>query len=260
MKLREIGLALRNVLIGANLTSVTMLDRPREMVNYVNECLFLRRCVRPHGDLPQRQVWDTLGSTAAIPVTIYAEAAADWFGPFASRGVDLLGLCMLCQLIRPRSIFEIGTLRGSSALHLASNAPQAEVYTLDLPPGGSPTLPTTVIDRWYIKLGAQTPRMLFEGRAEQARIHTLYGDSAQFDFSPFAGRVDLFFIDAAHSYQYLRNDTEKALACCRPGGVIAWHDYGHVGLNGVSRWLHEFAHTGRHLYRVPGGSLAYMVA
>jgi hypothetical protein len=43
-----------------------------------------------------------------------------------------------------------------------------------------------------------------------------------------------------------------------PGSIIVWHDYGRFGINGVSRWLHEFAAQGRELYRVPGGSLAYM--
>jgi hypothetical protein len=83
-------------------------------------------------------------------------------------------------------------------------------------------------------------------------------DSAKFDYSPFNRRVDLFFIDGAHSYPYVRDDTLKALECCRPGSVIAWHDYGRHGVNGVSRWLHEFS-RGRKIYCIPGGgSLAYM--
>jgi predicted O-methyltransferase YrrM len=91
------------------------------------------------------------------------------------------------------------------------------------------------------------------------RIHRLFGDSATFDFSPFHNQVDLFFIDGAHSYQYVRNDTEKALPCVKKGGVIAWHDYGRCGINGVSRWLHELRDDGRVIQRVPGGSLAYMI-
>ena len=36
--------------------------------------------------------------------------------------------------------------------------------------------------------------------------------------------MDLVFVDGAHSYDYVKNDTEKGLEMLRPGGVIAWHD------------------------------------
>jgi len=39
--------------------------------------------------------------------------------------------------------------------------------------------------------------------------------------------------------------------------VVAWHDYGRMGVNGVSKWLHEFRRQGRQIFRIPGGSLAY---
>jgi hypothetical protein len=87
----------------------------------------------------------------------------------------------------------------------------------------------------------------------------LFGDSASFDFSPFAGAVDLFFIDGAHSYEYVRSDTLRALQCVRPGGVIAWHDFGRTGVNGVSRWLLEMHSRQWPVCAAPGGSLAYMI-
>jgi hypothetical protein len=49
-----------------------------------------------------------------------------------------------------------------------------------------------------------------------------------------------------------------ALVCCHPGSVIAWHDFGRMGVNGVTRWLVEFART-RPVYAIPGGSLAFTV-
>jgi hypothetical protein len=70
--------------------------------------------------------------------------------------------------------------------------------------------------------------------------------------------VDLFFIDGAHSYEYVRQDTLNALKCCRKGGVIAWHDFGRSGVNGVSRWICELAQEHK-VYSVPGSSLAFMV-
>jgi hypothetical protein len=94
--------------------------------------------------------------------------------------------------------------------------------------------------------------------AAESKITRLYGDSATFDFAPYHGTIDLFFIDGAHSYEYVRSDTINALACCHPGSIIAWHDFGRVGVNGVSRWLRRLSRRYQ-IYSVPGGSLAFMV-
>jgi predicted O-methyltransferase YrrM len=235
-----------------------LLRRPRSAVSYVSECLFIKGCMDGDGMLPQRHVWEALEQKGPLNVTIDGEAAAEWFRRVASYTADLVSLCMLCQIIKPKTIFEIGTYHGSGALHLACNSPAADVFTLDLAPDLSSKLQTTDMDRLYIQEHARTDRMFFEGRPEARQIQQLFGDSAEFDFTPWRERVDLFFIDGAHSYSYVRNDTLKALECCHPGSIIAWHDYGRFGVNGVSRMLHEFAAQGHELYRIPGGSLAYM--
>jgi Methyltransferase domain len=90
------------------------------------------------------------------------------------------------------------------------------------------------------------------------KIHPLTGDSAEYDYSLYHGLVDLFFIDNAHSYEYVRSDTLNAMKCCHPGSVIAWHDFGRVGVNGVSRWLLEFSKQ-HQVYSVRGGSIAFCV-
>jgi predicted O-methyltransferase YrrM len=259
MTARELRIVLRNLATGTNLDSLRMLRSPRKLAAYATECLFLRRCLYPTNDLPQRGVCEVFGVDSSIPVVLHETAASPyWLCPVASFAADLIAMCTLCQILRPKLIFEIGTFHGSGALHWASNAPEAEVYTLDLPPKCVPALTTTQVDKLHIQEHGNGKRLLFEQRPEANRIHCVYGDSAQFDYSAFLEQVDLFFIDGAHSYEYVRNDTLNAVRCCHPGSVIAWHDYGRVGFNGVSRWLHEFANQGNEIYRVPGGSLAYM--
>jgi hypothetical protein len=71
--------------------------------------------------------------------------------------------------------------------------------------------------------------------------------------------VDFFFIDGAHSYKYVRSDTLNALKCCHPGSVVAWHDFGRMGVNGVTKWLLELSREGHDIYAIHGGSLAFMV-
>jgi len=258
--LLAVCVAIRNVVVGGNLASTGLIGSPQKLVAYVSESLFLYRLMAQKSDLPQVQVWKGLGlpaEAARIEVMLCAEAAEEWFRNVPSYGMDLVSLCTLCRLLRPRVIFEIGTLRGSGALHLAANSPGAEVYTLDLGPSDRPSLSTTVVDDSHVRYHSEVRKYYFSGRPEEQRIHCLFGDSAKFDFSPWEQRVDLFFIDGAHSYNYVHNDTLKALKCCRPGSVLAWHDYGRAGLNGVSKWLHEFRGQGRQIYRTPGGSLAY---
>jgi Methyltransferase domain len=249
--LRTYAIAVRNLLLGGNLKTVGL--SPREALNYVGECLFLDRLMHPNGDLPQKQVWEALGVSSNVNVTLCPNGAEEWFRSVASYNADIIGLCALAQILKPKVIFEIGTYQGSGATHLAANAPQARVYTLDLPSdqAQAPLLTSTVSDVAY---QTHARKNLNLGPS----IERLYGDSAAFDFSPFHKQVDLFFIDGAHSYEYVRNDTLKALECVHEGSVIAWHDYGRCGVNGVSRWLHEFR-NGRQIYRVPGGSLAFMI-
>ena len=248
---RTLAIATRNLLLGGNLQCLRL--PLRKAVSYAGECLFLDRVLHAKGDLPQKHVWDLLGVSGNVPVTICPAATTEWFGEVASNGADMVELCALARILNPKVIFEIGTYRGSSAIQLAVNAPEADVYTLDLAPNQFPVLATTDADRSIVAGHCQGQK-----DCQGLKIYRLYGDSAVFDFSPYHKRVDLFFIDGAHSYEYVRNDTLKALDCVKKGSVIAWHDYGRCGVNGVSRWLHEFRH-GRQIYRVVGGALAYMV-
>jgi phosphoribulokinase len=71
-------------------------------------------------------------------------------------------------------------------------------------------------------------------------------------------KIDLFFIDGAHSYPCVKSDTENALKCMKRGGLLIWHDYGRVGVNGVSKYLHELAEE-MPIFSVPGSSLAFSV-
>ncbi len=171
-------------------------------------------------------------------------------------------LCLICRSIRPRVIFEIGTMKGYTALHFALNTPgDAKIYTLDLPKEGdvNPVLKTSLLDNTYAKLHSKSQQYCFEGADVASKITCLFGDSASFDFSPFYGKIDFFFIDGAHSYEYVRSDTLNALRCCHLGSVIAWHDFGRFRVNGVTRWLLEFSREGYDIYAIPNSSLAFMV-
>ncbi|MGH7575771.1 MAG: O-methyltransferase [Longimicrobiales bacterium] len=259
--LQAMGVALRNLALGGNAAALSLAGDPRRMVHYASESLFLHRAMADRRGLPQRHVAQVLGDPGEVSVRLGSLNGDGWPRMLSSYTVDLVSLCLLCRLIEPRVVFEIGTFHGYSSYHLALNTePDAIVYTLDLPrTGASPALRTTVMDDAHINGSAGPHGYCFERSSVAHKIRCLDGDSATFDFSPYHQQVDLFFIDGAHSYDYVRSDSQCALECTRPGGVVAWHDFGRAGVNGVTRRLLELRREGHELYAVPGGSLAFMV-
>lgn len=251
----------RNLALGGNVASLSLLRSPRSLLAYTGESLFLLRSMTGRRGVIRSNVADVLGGGPACEITLGNLDGETWFQPVPSYAADLVALCLICRRIRPRVVFEIGTLNGYTALHFALNVTDdAVVYTLDLPPDDSvrPALHTTVMDDAHIHATRQAPRRVFEGTDAAARIVPLHGDSARFDFSAYHGAVDFFFIDGAHSYDYVASDTRNAFDCVRPGGVVAWHDFGRVGVNGVTRLVREVARE-RPVHAIPGGSLAFTV-
>lgn len=265
--IKAVAVAIRNLVLGGNLVSLQLWRQPKRLVGYVNENLFLYQAYTATHGLPQKNVFDVLSAADVETIQLanlklaWTPYGEPWFHNVASYAVDIVSLCLLCQILKPEVVFEIGTLRGYTAYHFAlnSSSPEARIYTLDLPQDQpvTPKLKTTVVDEWHIRGHGAMQRYCFEGTPVADKITCLFGDSATFDFSPFEKQVDLFFIDGAHSYEYVRSDTLNALKCCHSGSVIAWHDFGRKGVNGVSKWLVELSQTYQ-IYSVPGGSLAFM--
>lgn len=192
------------------------------------------------------------------PVQVYEPMKAD-------GNVSLVELVLLIKLAQRRNagrLFEFGTFDGRTTLNLAGNLPEAEVYTLDLPQQliHATQIPLPVEDVKYADKAASGVR--YRGTAPAARIVQLYGDSATFDFSPFYNTLDFVFVDAAHTYDYVLNDSRHALKLLRPGrGIIAWHDYGRgpgvtQALNELSQAQPEF----KNLTHLQDTTLAVLVA
>jgi len=252
--------AARNVITGGSAASLRLLGRPRHLVGYTSEALFLLEGFLGYGGrgAEPRHIHEFFGVRDPVPVSLVDPFSGSWAPPSPSYTVDVVALSMLCRLLAPKVIFEIGTSIGHTAAHFALNSPDdTRIYTLDLPPGGRPSLTTTYVDDLHISASQRHGETIFERCAGGEKVQRLFGDSATFDFSPWHGQVDLFFIDGAHSYEYVKSDTENALCCVREGGIIAWHDFGRRGVNGVSRLISELAAEGQKIYVVPGGSLAY---
>jgi hypothetical protein len=166
----------------------------------------------------------------------------------------LVYLATLAQTLSARTVFEIGTYNGVTAWTLARNLPEAVVHTLDLPPDATPALELGPSDADNI-IGFE--RRAYEDTVEATRIVQHFGDSAMFDYTPFAGRCDLVYVDGAHSYDYLQNDSARAFELVADRGAVVWDDYWRR-LPHVVEFLDSLA---RPLVRLPGSRLvAWMAA
>jgi len=178
----------------------------------------------------------------------------------AVPAAELLTLAAICGYVKPRCILEIGTYTGSSALIMAMNTPpETEIFTLDLDPTDRAThqhglgvggLPDYTVGAAYL------------GTPFAGKIRQLLGSSLTFDFTPFTGNIDLVFIDADHTYDFVKADTATALKLLRPGGIILWDDYvwdeRFPECAGVTRCVNELAQA-RPIARPEGTRFAIYV-
>jgi predicted O-methyltransferase YrrM len=170
--------------------------------------------------------------------------------------VDMLYVCAIARHRRARRIFEFGTYLGRTTYHLALGAKAREVFTLDLDPAA---------DHRALKIGQAVKAVherglqghFFKDTPVAAKITQLHGDSRTFDCTPYAGSMDLVFVDGDHTYDAVVNDTERAMQMLRRGGVVIWHDFAPKG-RGIVRFAREFARR-RPLFWIEDTSLLIYV-
>lgn len=136
----------------------------------------------------------------------------------------LVSLLAIAQAINAQRVFEIGTFTGLTTLALALNLPDATIHTLDLPPHTKGSLQMGQHDHQYLP-DASLQRVYKDTHQEAARIVQHEGDSANFAFGDFGEQFDLVYVDGAHSYEYVQNDTEAAFQIVSANGAIVWDDY-----------------------------------
>lgn len=204
--------------------------------------------------------------SALIPGDATKDISIEVLDPVGVDGnVSPLELLLISTFIKTRNptrIFEMGTFDGRTTLNMALNSTDnARLWTLDLPKTeiGNTPLPLAPLDRQFIDKDGSGAR--FTGKNEEKKITQLYGDTASFDFSKFNNSMDMVFVDASHSYEYLLNDSRVALKLLKDGkGIILWHDY-HVW-DGVTRALDELYLNDsafKDLKHIEGTSLACLI-
>jgi hypothetical protein len=164
-------------------------------------------------------------------------------------------LATIVSALKPKRIFEAGTFRGVGSLTMALNAPEADVYTLDLPEEYTLAEVETLSrgDKEWVRLSRTSTGFAFLGHPAAKRIHQLRGNSLTFTPPDFLADTDLCLIDGGHSYECVKADTETALKILSPNGIIVWDDYSWF-IDGVSQYLTELRKS-LPLYRIAGSQL-----
>lgn len=150
--------------------------------------------------------------------------------PGSVRFVELLFLALLLRHTIPQRVFEFGTLQGRTTLNLALNLPEtSRIFTLNLRVEDQERF-----DGWHkqdellVKENRGKIGHLFRGTEVEDKITQLWGDSLEFDLTPYKGTMDMVFIDANRQYEYVVSDSENGRLMLRPGGLLVWHDYNYV--------------------------------
>jgi len=137
---------------------------------------------------------------------------------------------------------EIGTSTGRGTVLMAANAPQARIYTVNIPPEeivtGSGGRYTT------IALAKEDIGKEYRARGMH-NITQIYANTAT--WVPEIELIDVAFIDGCHDTEFVINDTRKILPFIRPGGFLLWHDF-NPSLSDKFEWLRSVCLGVEHLY------------
>lgn len=172
--------------------------------------------------------------------------------------LEQLLLVTLVKQAKPKRVFEFGTFDGKTSGNLALNLPKSsEILTIDLPKEqlSEAKMGVSMADKRLIM------KESIGGKIQQKfeNITQVYGDTAQFDFSPYHNTCDVVFIDACHTYDYVRNDSEQAMKLLKKGGLVIWHDYGTwPGVTQALNELHQTQGDYQELYNIADTSLAVL--
>ena len=173
----------------------------------------------------------------------YVDGSLPWY--------DLAALLSIVVDRLPKSVVEIGTLHGHTTRLLAIDLPNSQINTIDLP--ANPDLKHSLLpkDDFHL-IRARRVGEEFLTDSSIKNVTQFLGDTATLQFP----KAELFYIDGSHTYEYARNDSEKALAISEAKTLI-WHDCdsGHPGVTG---WLREMVESGLPVKRINQTNLAVL--
>jgi hypothetical protein len=154
---------------------------------------------------------------------------------------ELLTLGALINQLQPKLIVEFGTFMGGSTLTMAANMPSdGRIVTIDLDPNAR----KDHVHGMGVGLSNFDVGCLFRGTQFEYKIEQRFANTVEFQDRDLLSAADLVFVDADHTYEFAKRDTQKAMSFAKASGTILWHDYTWEPANpecvGVTRTVNEF--------------------
>ncbi len=205
--------------------------------------------------LPEKAINELFPEADAMEVTMFPSLIRQHEWGMPEHELIILGVIVRC--LRPGFILEFGTFQGGSTLAMAANqVSQGKLVTVDIDPKQRPShehgLGFGLLD---FEVGH-----LFKSTRFADQIEQRFVDSTRFSDSSLEKQVDLVFVDADHTYEYVKRDTATACRFLRQGGSIVWHDYTwesqHSECAGVTKAVNEFFEVNGHCHRIQGTRFA----
>jgi predicted O-methyltransferase YrrM len=169
----------------------------------------------------------------------------------------------LLKYFKPKTIVEIGTFRGTSTRVILDNMePETAVYTVDLPGDARTVKGESFTDERLIDLEHGEWGSDFADHPLIENVNKVFGDT--FDPSTWQklpDNIEFAFIDASHSYDAVRNDTEKILPKLSKDAVVIWHDYTDENTEerGVGKYIRELMRKQADIFVCKDTSLAIRI-
>ncbi|KMQ69211.1 hypothetical protein ACM39_03675 [Chryseobacterium sp. FH2] len=196
-KIKKTFQALQNIVQEPSLLNLVLNDKDVRKKDFLKKYSHLET-------LPQINLLDLSGG--------FDETVDICFLDGASLPTDLGLLKTLAK--GKKSYFEIGTWRGESVWNVAKVIDDCTTLNLS-----KEEIIALGIDKKYAELHGIISK-------KNPSILHLEGNSKTFDFGGLKKKYDLIFIDGDHSYEMVRNDTQKVFQnLVHENSVVVWHDY-----------------------------------
>jgi hypothetical protein len=156
---------------------------------------------------------------------------------------DAESIATVMANVKPKAALEIGTSNGMGTLLMAVNAPEAKIYTVNIPPeeilsGEGGELTTIAIEKEKIGVA-------FRERGIK-NVEQIYANTAT--WKPDIGEIQVAFVDGCHDTEFVYNDTLKILPFMSKGSFIMWHDC-NLELTKKYNWIDSVCLGIEQLYR-----------
>lgn len=183
---------------------------------------FLLNAVLEHEQVKKEEVASRYSFVQGLPVLPIERVFTDQqqvISPYAYLSgscmpIDIMLLKNLAKKLQVQHYFEIGTWRGESVANVAQVVP--ECTTLNLP---REEILKILPSEEYADLHGFFSK-------QNSNIHQIWGNSINFDFTPYQHQCDMVFIDGDHHYEAVKADTIHAVDLLRDQhSIIVWHDY-----------------------------------